>query len=185
VLRSDILLNPVDDTTAKSRILLQAATSSAERFEILDLAVRTASFGVSQAATAIGRNWGTAQGHVTGLIDGGLVESTTPRAYTATADGRRAHECVVTGPSQMMFRALIGQRLVSVRFEDQTEPKRVLHAMRRSAIAVLHTDDAYDLVGLYPDDPALVKTLRSKLHQLGVRSVALSRVADVTGGKGG
>lgn len=171
----------MDVGSEASRKLFQEATTSNERFAILELAVAPGTFSIAEGAREIERTWGTAQGHVNALVDAGLVGvDATQHDYAATPLGRRVHDCVAAGVADaVMLRHLDGHRVVAVRIPSHRDPAHIVKAMRRDAVAICLVDGDYDLICLLPDDTSLVKSLGARAHRMGAEKVSLSRIARV------
>jgi hypothetical protein len=164
---------------------VQQATTSWERFLVLQLAAESGSFTVTDAQKVIQRgSWATAQEHVDKLKGAGLVRSIgKTKRYRASDSGSRTYEAIVRMAREPAVASnLESCRLLAVRLTAASRIGTVKQILLEGALSLMETDGFFDFIGVYPDDHGLVRDLRTRAAGTGVEQVALIRVARVQRG---
>jgi hypothetical protein len=148
----------------------------------LRFAVEHGPFQISDAEPVLGTGWKTIEGHVKKLQGAGLLSSPDKHGLRSVTPTGAALVRVVAAPpgSPVGLTFLAGTRLLAFNVRDPATDMGALETLiRESATAVLRTDGAFDFVGVYPDDHALVMNLRAKARAAGATAVERARVASV------
>jgi hypothetical protein len=147
---------------------IHSASTSWTRFRVLALAANDRVTAAS-AARSLGCDPKAAGKHLSSLQEQGLLRAHEDGGFAITADGEATHALLATA-DQHPAAALVGRRLLGVRY-DVASPRDLLRAaLAGDAEMVLRADGDLDLVAVLPDDPDLIADLEQRIRD----SVALT-----------